>query len=72
MPARLTKRNGTWHFVRKVPQEVAHLDKRGVIKLSTRVRVSDDRSGAKASRIAVQLNLDLEASWRAEAGGQAA
>src|SRR5215471_7984435 len=72
MPARLTKRNGTWHFVRKVPQEFAHLDRRGVIKLSTKIRVGDDRAGAKASRIAAQLNLDLEASWRAKAGGQTA
>src|SRR5262245_19101193 len=71
MPARLTERNGTWHFVRKVPQEFAHLDRRGVIKLSTKIRVGDDRAGAKASRIAAQFNLDLEASWRAKAGRQA-
>jgi integrase len=72
MPARLTKRNGTWHFVRKVPKEFAHLDRRGVVRLSTEIRVADDRAGAKASRVADRLSLDLEASWRAKAGGQAA
>jgi hypothetical protein len=71
MPARLTKRNGTWHFVRKVPKEFAHLDRRGVVRLSTEIRVADDRAGVKASRVADRLKVDLEASWRAKAGGPA-
>jgi hypothetical protein len=31
----LTRRNGTWHFVRRVPVEFAQYDHRGVVKHST-------------------------------------
>jgi hypothetical protein len=48
MPDFLTRRNGTWHFVRRVPVEFAALDPRGIVKHSTRVRVSSDRMGRKA------------------------
>jgi len=30
MPDFLTRRNGTWHFVRRVPIEFAALDPRGM------------------------------------------
>jgi len=43
MPDFLTRWNGTWHFVRRVPVEFAALDQRGVVKHSTRVRVSAGR-----------------------------
>jgi integrase len=71
MAERLTKRNGTWHFVRRVPPEYAQADPRGIVFISTKVRVNDDRAGIRASRVAEKLNLDLEAFWRAKAGGQA-
>jgi len=71
MPERLTKRNGAWHFVRRVPPEYAKADPRGTVFISTKVRVKDDRAGVKASRVAEKLNLDLEAFWHAKAGGQA-
>lgn len=71
MPERLTKRGGMWHFVRRVPPEFSGFDKRGIVKLSTGVRVADDRAGVKASRIARKLDIDLEASWKASAGHQA-
>ena len=60
----LTRRNGTWHFVRRVPIEYADFDKRGIVKHSTKVRIVDDRTGRRASRVATKLNEDLEAHWR--------
>ncbi|MHC2250817.1 integrase [Bradyrhizobium embrapense] len=68
MPERLTKRNGYWHFVRRVPPEFAGIDTRGIVKQSTKIRVADDRTGIRAGRVADQFNIDLEASWRAKAG----
>jgi hypothetical protein len=59
----LTERNGRWQFIRRVPQEYAALDPRGVIKLSTKVPVSKDRRGIRAGKIADQMNRDLEAFW---------
>jgi hypothetical protein len=60
----LTDRDGTWQFYRRVPTHFAHLDKRGTVKLSTKVRVAKDRTGSKASRVAARLNETLEAYWR--------
>lgn len=68
MAERLTKRNGLWYFVRRVPAEFAAVDPRGVIKLSTKIRAAGDRAGVRAGRVADRLNLDLEASWRVGAG----
>lgn len=68
MAERLTKRNGVWHFVRRVPAEFSALDPRGIVKLSTKIKVASDRAGVRAGRVADRLNLDLEASWRARAG----
>lgn len=62
--------NGTWHFVRPVPLEFAAYDGRGVIKHSTKVRVSDDRTGRRAAKIALKLNIELEASWQAAVRAQ--
>lgn len=64
MPDFLTRRNGTWHFVRRVPVEFAALDPRGVVKHSTRVRVSSDRTGRKATRVVDELNQELENYWQ--------
>jgi hypothetical protein len=52
-PDLLTRRHGTWHFVRRVLAEFAGFDKRGIIKHSTKVRISEeDRNGRRASRVA--------------------
>ena len=71
MPEFLTQRNGYWHFVRRVPLEFAALDKRGVIKHSTRVEVQKDRRGTKAGKIADDMNRDLEAYWHGLVEGRA-
>ena len=68
MPDFLTRRHGTWHFVRRVPAEFAPLDSRGIIRHSTKVRISDDRTGRRAARVADKLNRELEAHWRALIG----
>jgi integrase len=68
MPDFLTRRNGMWHFVRRVPLEFAALDRRGIIRHSTRVPVSADRTGRRAIRVAMRLNAELEAHWHQLAG----
>ena len=68
----LTRRNGTWHFARRVPAEFSELDPRGVIKQSTKVRIADDRNGVKAGAVAGRMNEVLEAYWRGLAEGRSA
>ena len=66
----LTKRNGTWHFQRRVPKEFAALDPRGVIRHSTKVRIADDRHGRRAGVVAERLNRELETFWKGLADGR--
>lgn len=68
---RLTARNGVWHFVRRVPVDYAQFDRRGIVKLSTKIKVANDRTGVKAGRVAAKLNEKLELFWRGMAGGKA-
>jgi len=70
MPDFLTRRCGTWHFVRRVPVEFAHLDARGIIKHSTRVRIAQDRTGRRAARVASKFNQELELFWHGLANGR--
>jgi hypothetical protein len=63
----LTRRHGTWHFVRRVPSEFADFDNRVIIRHSTRVRIAEDRTGRRAFRVAQKFNEQLEAFWRAAA-----
>jgi integrase len=72
MTERLTKRNGVWHFVRRVPPAYAEVDPRGIVKLSTKVKVAADRAGVKAGRVAKRLDDDLQARWRALSLGRVA
>jgi hypothetical protein len=69
MPDFLTRRCGTWHFVRRVPVEFAHFDERRVVKHSTKVRIAQDRTGRRAARVADKLNEELELYWKALANG---
>ena len=63
-PQYLTVRHGVWHFLRRVPGEYAHLDKRGNVKLSTKIKVAADRKGTKAGQVAARMSATLEAYWR--------
>ena len=65
----IVQRAGVWHFQRRVPSQFAAYDKRGIVRLSTKVRVADDRTGKRAARIAERMNADLEAFWRGHARG---
>ena len=49
MPEFLTRRNGTWHFVRRVPLEFAAIDRRRIVRHSTRIRIAHDRAGRRAA-----------------------
>src|ERR1700676_1238494 len=70
MPDFLTRRNNTWHFVRRVPNEFAQLDNRGVVKHSTRIKIANDRSGRRAARVAERLNEELEFFWKGLSDGK--
>lgn len=60
----LTPRGAIWHFVRRVPAEFAELDRRGIVRHSTRIRIADDRVGRRAARVAQKLNEALELHWK--------
>lgn len=68
----LTKRDGFWHYVRRVPLSVASLDKRTFARQSTKVRAADDPRGIRASKIASRINEETERYWKALLDGQAA
>ena len=52
------------NFIAGCRAQFAHLDKRGTVKLSTKIKVARDRRGNKAGRVAARLNATLEAYWR--------
>jgi integrase len=64
MPRHLVKRDGYWRFCRRVPQEFAELDKRGIVQQSTKIRVADDTRGLRASEVAHRMNSVLEDYWQ--------
>lgn len=64
------KRNGFWYLIRRVPRRYAALDPRGIVKLSTYIRIADDPNAIKAAPIAAQLSRDLEEGWIALANGE--
>jgi integrase len=66
---RLFKRDGIWHFVRRVPQHYAELDGRVIVRQSTGIRVVDDPRAIHARRIADAMDNDLETLWRGRAIG---
>lgn len=68
----LSKREGVWYYLRRVPQNLSELDPRAFARQSTKIRVADDPRGAKARRIADKINADTETFWRGLLGGQAA
>lgn len=62
------RRSGVWYYVRRVPPEYAEFDKRGIVRISTGIRIRDDRGGVKAARAVARIDIDVEAAWRASAG----
>ncbi|EJN15670.1 phage integrase family protein [Bradyrhizobium sp. YR681] len=68
MPERLGRRGGVWIYVRRRPPEFEAVEPRVNIRISTGIKIKDDRAGVKAARKARQIEIDLEASWNARAG----
>lgn len=66
----LTKRAGFWHFVRRVPSAFSDLDRRGVVRQSTKIRIVDDPRGVRAATVARALDASLEAYWRGLSSGR--
>lgn len=60
----LGKRDGWWHYVRRVPAVYAAHDRRGIVKQSTKIRVADDPRGIAAAKAAAKINAETEAYWR--------
>lgn len=67
----LVKRDGFWHYNRRVPQSLDGLDARRFARQSTKIRVADDPRGTKARKVADRINAETEAYWKALLGGQA-
>lgn len=72
MATSLVRRDGYWRFVRRVPKEFTHLDKRGIVQQSTKIRIADDPRAIRASKVAEQLNASLESYWHSLAHGETA
>lgn len=70
MPNRLQNRNGIWLYLRRVPKEFSHLDRRKVVKHSTKIRVNTDRTGIRAMQAAARIDVEVEAYWRGLVTGQ--
>lgn len=66
----MTKRNGFWQYARRVPDEYRTLDLRGVVKLSTKIRIVDDPNAVRAKKVAAKLNRETEIYWKGLVDGQ--
>ncbi|MBS0252709.1 MAG: hypothetical protein JSR78_16765 [Proteobacteria bacterium] len=62
--AKPTRIDGFWHLARRVPKIYAHLDRRGVVKISTRMRISDDPRAIRARGVVEKLDAELQYEWR--------
>ncbi len=66
----LTKRDGIWHYARRVPASLKAIDDRTIIKITTGVRVADDPRGVTAAKKAAVINGQVEQLWRDKLGGR--
>ncbi|MFZ3353128.1 MAG: site-specific integrase [Xanthobacteraceae bacterium] len=69
MASFLVRRDGYWRFARRVPKEYTHLDQRGIVQQSTKIRIADDPRCIRAGEVARRLNAGLEAYWQGLADG---
>jgi hypothetical protein len=65
-PDYLIQRNGYWQYHRRVPKAYVGLGGKSsrFVTISTKIAIADDRTGAKAARVAARLNEQQEAHWR--------
>lgn len=68
----LGRRSGFWYYVRRVPEEYAGLDRRGIVKITTKIHIADDPKAIRAAKVADRLNAETEAYWRGIVAGQSA
>lgn len=61
----VSKRDGYWYLIRRVPVRYEAVDRRVVERMSTGVRIGDDPKAIVASGVAAELNAKLEQRWRA-------
>ena len=61
----LHKKGGFWYFIRRVPADVAHADRRKFVKASTYIRITDDPNGIAARPVAGAINAETEEYWNA-------
>lgn len=69
-PARPRKVDGFWYLVRRVPRDIAHLEKRKVIYLSTKMPIVDDPRGTRAKAVVQRLDHELNLYWTAIKDGK--
>jgi integrase len=69
-PAKPCKRNGFWYLVRRVPEEFLAVDERGVVRLSTGIRIVEDPRAIVAAAVVAKLDANLEKLWRARRNGE--
>lgn len=63
-------REGMWYLVRRVPKAFAHLDQRGLVRISTEIAVAHDPKGRQARAAVAALNDGLETFWQQLADGR--
>lgn len=68
--ARPQKVDGFWYLVRRVPRDVAHLEKRTKVRVSTRIRIVDDPRGTRAKGVIQKLDHELDLYWSAMQAGK--
>lgn len=68
----LMRKDGFWHYVRRVPQALRDLDTRTFRRQTTGIRIADDPRGVKARRVAGTINDQVEAYWRGLLDGRSA
>lgn len=67
----LTRRAGVWYYVRRVPDRLAHVDGRVIVRMSTGIRIPDDPKGIKAAAAARALDAETKRLWRETLAGRA-
>jgi integrase len=68
----LFKRDGFWHYARRVPKQYETADQQGVFKETTKIRVADDPRAIRARKVAAEINVRMERRWRDFAVGDQA
>ena len=68
--ARPHKVNGFWYLVRRVPARFAAVDPRGIVRLTTGIRVADDPRGVRAAEEVRRLDAALVQYWEDRLAGK--